>query len=400
MTIKAILIELVKSSASSIQDWFEAQYAQSGGVPYVYHSVDIRYAGYKIAPVDTNLFPAGFNNLSEASREKAVLRAKLYLEKYYPGARNIAIIPENHTRNYYYLENLAVLKEIFLTAGYNTRIGRTSADAQAVQEVLSVTGKMVHIEPFHTNGRNIETQDGFRPDMIILNNDCTSGVPTIIENIDIPVTPPSALGWHVRKKSSHFKAYNAVVGQFAKDFNIDPWLISTIFEECDHVNFKEELGLGCVAKHVDRIVAKIADKYADYGIKETPYVFVKADRGTYGMGVMTAMSGSEVLEINKKIRNKMSMIKGNTEVHEVIIQEGVPTIETVDGHPAESLLYLLGGKGVGCIHRVHQGRDPYTNLNASGMVFSDKADNKESDLCPVEKLVAELAALATMAEHY
>ena len=45
-----------------IEQWFRRQWLQTPA-PF-YASVDLRNAGYKLAPVDTNLFPAGFNNLS------------------------------------------------------------------------------------------------------------------------------------------------------------------------------------------------------------------------------------------------------------------------------------------------------------------------------------------------
>ena len=54
---------LFSSKEKDIDAWFEKQYKNSP--PPFYSSVDLRHSGYKIAPVDTNLFPAGFNNLSE-----------------------------------------------------------------------------------------------------------------------------------------------------------------------------------------------------------------------------------------------------------------------------------------------------------------------------------------------
>ena len=47
-----------------IEHWFRQQW-QSTTAPF-YASVDLRNAGFKLAPVDTNLFPAGFNNLNPA----------------------------------------------------------------------------------------------------------------------------------------------------------------------------------------------------------------------------------------------------------------------------------------------------------------------------------------------
>ena len=39
--------------------------------------------------------------------------------------------------------------------------------------------------------------------------------------------------------------------------------------------------------NVEALLAKIRRKYKEYGIKEKPFVIVKADAGTYGMGIMT-----------------------------------------------------------------------------------------------------------------
>jgi len=46
---------------TDIEQWFRKQWVASPA-PF-YTSVDLRNAGFKVAPVDTNIFPAGFNNL-------------------------------------------------------------------------------------------------------------------------------------------------------------------------------------------------------------------------------------------------------------------------------------------------------------------------------------------------
>ena len=107
------------------------------------------------------------------------------------------------------------------------------------------------------------------------------------------------------------------------------------------VNFGEKQGLECVAMGVEKVLHKIRTHYARYGITSEPYVYVKSDSGTYGMGIMTVKSGDEMLEINKKIRNKMNAIKEGVQSTEVIIQEGVPTADAVEGSPAEPMLYLV-----------------------------------------------------------
>ena len=45
----------------AIEHWLRGQW-QEHVVPF-YCSVDLRNSGFKLAPVDTNLFPGGFNNL-------------------------------------------------------------------------------------------------------------------------------------------------------------------------------------------------------------------------------------------------------------------------------------------------------------------------------------------------
>jgi glutamate--cysteine ligase len=48
-----------------IEHWLRTQ-RQEREIPF-YASVDLRNAGFKLAPVDTNLFPGGFNNLNPES---------------------------------------------------------------------------------------------------------------------------------------------------------------------------------------------------------------------------------------------------------------------------------------------------------------------------------------------
>src|SRR5271157_2725983 len=78
-----------------IEHWFRTQW-QEHTIPF-YTSVDLRNAGFKLAPVDTNLFPGGFNNLSEDALPCAVQAAQVAIERTCPDARGVLLIPENHT---------------------------------------------------------------------------------------------------------------------------------------------------------------------------------------------------------------------------------------------------------------------------------------------------------------
>jgi glutamate--cysteine ligase len=56
-------------------------------------------------------------------------------------------------------------------------------------------------------------------------------------------------------------------------------------------------------------------------------------------------------------------------VHEVIIQEGVHTFESVDGAVAEPVVYMMDTFVVGGFYRVHTGRGVDENLNSPGAQF-------------------------------
>ena len=97
-----------------------------------------------------------------------------------------------------------------------------------------------------------------------------------------------------------------------------------MYAVCDEVNFQEGTGIECLQSQVDALLNKIRRKYKEYGINEKPFVIVKADNGTYGMGIMTVRDAKDVAELNRRTRNKMSVVKDGQEVSRVIIQEGCP----------------------------------------------------------------------------
>jgi glutamate--cysteine ligase len=376
------------------------------GAPF-YSSVDIRHAGFKLAPVDTNLFPAGFNNLSPHARERAAERVKKRLTEYDRDAKRVLIVPENHTRNIGYIDNLTALRGILRDAGCEVVIGSLVATAEQPVQVTNSQGEQIDEEALIRDGSMLKTVTGFTPQLIVLNNDLTSGMPDILRGVSQPIVPRPAQGWHRRRKSIYFDAYDALAREFAMAFALDPWLLTTEFHKCGMVNFGEKKGLDCVALGVEKVLHKIRTHYARYGITQEPYVYVKSDSGTYGMGIMTVKSGDEVVEINKKVRNKMNVIKEGVQSTEVIIQEGVPTFDVIDGAPAEPMVYAVDGFAVGGAYRVNADRDALNNLNAAGMKFVGMCDEKEQSGIAMRDcnfgalgLVASLASLAARREEY
>jgi glutamate--cysteine ligase len=398
--IISVLQNIITTREKEIDTWFAE--ISSKSPLFFYNSVDLRHSGHKLAPVDTNLFPAGFNNLNTNERLNAVKKTKEFFAKYFPDVQNVLIFAEDHTRNTYYLDNIAVLIDIITEAGKNVELSNLATSQSGTPNTLtSQSGHEVTFKPVIKKDNLLQTTDGFVPDFVLVNNDLTDGAPELLLDIKQHVSPPIGLGWFQRRKTSHFDTYNNMAREFCDKFEIDPWLISTYFQRCGLVNFHEKTGLECVALRVDQTIAQIQKKYDEYGIDEAPYVFIKSDRGTYGMGIMTAKSGEEVLEIGKDIRKKMNTIKGGVQNTEVIIQEGIPTIDRVDDNPAEPMIYILGGEPVGCMYRLNTKKDSYGNLNASGMGFvSIASQSNDKQMCKSVALIAKLAAYASSWECY
>jgi glutamate--cysteine ligase len=230
------------------------------------------------------------------------------------------------------------------------------------------SGAKLVLEPIVRNGRRVGL-DGFDPCTVLLNNDLSAGIPPIFENIDQPIIPPLHAGWSTRRKSHHFTAYDEVASEFGKLIDIDPWLINPHFGVCGEINFHERTGEECLARWVDGILEQTREKYREYDIRQEPFVIVKADAGTYGMGIMSVKSADEVVALNRKQRNKMAVVKEGLEVSHVIVQEGVPTFESVNDAVAEPVVYMIDHFVVGGFYRVHTDRGIDENLNAPGMHF-------------------------------
>lgn len=373
----------------------------------VYTSVDIRRNRHKAAVVDANAFPAGFNNLAKRSHANAIDVIGSYMQKVYPGAESLLILGENHTRNRWYFQNLKTLADLFEGAGFDVTLGTLNEDLFPESHVETAQGDTITLHGVVREGDAVMA-DGDVQDVIILNNDLSSGTPDILDGLDQPVTPPPAMGWHRRRKSEHFRIVGELARQLGAHAGFDPWLMSADFQRVDAVDFKAREGLDDVASAVDAVIAGVQAKYDAYGIRRTPSVFVKADAGTYGMGITTAGSGEEFLRINSKGREKMDKGKERQKTTSVIVQEGVTTDITRDGgSTAEPVMYMVCGRVVGGFHRVHGDRGDLDNLNAPGSRFepiaflTDGGDAGEDEAVldevsqHVYQVLGEVASIAT-----
>ncbi|SFD88512.1 glutamate--cysteine ligase [Paracidovorax konjaci] len=361
------LEQRILDAMPAIERWFRLEWMEH--TPPFYTSVDIRNAGFKLAPVDTNLFPGGWNNLTTEMLPLAVQAAMAAIEKICPEARNLLIVPENHSRNTFYLANVIQLQRIFNMAGLNVRVGSISPEIKKPTTVTLPNGDSVTLEPVvRTKGRL--GLKNFDPCTILLNNDLSAGPPGILEELhEQYLLPPLHAGWSVRRKSRHFQSYEEVSKRFGKLLGIDPWLIHPLFSHGEGLDFAEGNGVEALRSAVDAQLAKVRRKYKEYGINEKPFVIVKADNGTYGMGVMTVRDAKDLDALNRKTRNKMAIIKDGQTVSDVIIQEGVLTQERVHEAVAEPVVYMMDRYVVGGFYRMHAERGVDENLNAPGASF-------------------------------
>ena len=354
-----------------IEHWFRNQWKKYQ--PPFYASVDLRNSGFKLAPVDTNLFPAGFNNLCETFLPLSIQAASVAIEKICPEAKKVMIIAESHTRNIFYLKNIYALSEILKNSGLEVKIGTIDPE---IKERLSLTvdkDLIIEIEPITRDGDYvsivIDKEVSYKPCAIILNNDLSGGEPEILKGINQNLIPPLNAGWHKRRKSDHFTQYNKVVDEFSQFTDIDPWLINPYFEKLGNLNFQERKGENELASIVSNMLENINKKYKEYNITQEAYLVVKANAGTYGMGIMIIKNSEDVLNLNRKMRKKMSVIKGGGTITEVIIQEGIHTEESIDQSVAEPVIYMIDRFVVGGFFRVHTSKEKDENLNSPGMHF-------------------------------
>jgi glutamate--cysteine ligase len=363
------LEQRILDSTPAIERWFRLEWMEH--TPPFYSSVDVRNAGFKLAPVDTNLFPDGWNNLTPEMLPLAVQAAMAAIEKICPEARNLLVVPESNPRNSFYLSNLLQLKRVFHQAGLNVRFGSLNADVKAPTTLTLPTGESVVIEPLIRTDRRLGLKD-FDPCTILLNNDLSAGIPGILEDLNEQyLLPPLHASRSVRRMSRHFKAYEEISKRFGKLLGIDPWLINPMFAQCGEVNLAEGVGMDCLTTNVDALLGKIRRKYKEYGINEKPFVVVKADNGSYGnqgMGFMTVRDVKDLQGLNRTTK-KGSTPKDMPLVSEVIIQEGVLTNERVNDAVAEPVVYMMDRYVVGGFYRIHAERGVDENLNAPGASF-------------------------------
>ncbi len=365
MIIKDQVHAQIVSRLRDVQDWFQAE---SKGLFFpFYSSFDIRDSGVKVAPVDANIFPAGFNNICPTDQESAVDIVKDYFARHYPNYRKVIVLTEEHTNNPYYWDNVNTLGKLLIEAGMDVRLAIPRSLPQPLK-VTSAQGFELEVYGAEREGEQVRAGD-LVADLIISNNDFSEAYQDWVTGLKTPINPPHQLGWHQRHKSEFFQEYNILVEGFAKVIGLDPWLLqvqTSLFPEFD-VN--DDSSRAKLADVVDQTMQNLADQYRARSIDAEPFVFVKNNSGTYGLGVVQVNSGDEVRNWNYKSRKKMKAAKGGRDIEQVIVQEGIPTVLTEQGATAEPTIYMIGCQLAGGFLRTHESKGPKESLNSPGAVY-------------------------------
>ncbi len=372
------LEQRVLDSTPAIERWFRLEWMEH--TPPFYTSVDVRNSGFKLAPVDTNLHPSGWNNLTADMLPLAVQAAMAAIEKICPEARNLLLVPDNHNRSNSYLSNLAQLKRIFHAAGLNVRFGSISPDIKSATDFELPNGAVITLEPVLRDNGRLGLKN-FDPCTVLLNNDLATGAPGILEDLSQQyLLPPLHAGWSVRRKSLHFQNYEEVSKRFGKLLGVDPWLINPMFARCGGVNFSENKGMDALSSNIDALLTKVRRKYKEYGINEKPFVVVKSDNSNDGSGAFTVRDVKDLEQIKQRQKNRSSDVRPGAEMTEVLVQEGVLTNERINESVAEPVVYMLDRYVVGGFYRVHADRGMDDNLSGPGSSFVPLAFQRSTHL--------------------
>ncbi|RPJ77257.1 MAG: hypothetical protein EHM20_06420, partial [Alphaproteobacteria bacterium] len=306
--------------------------------------------------------------------------------------------PESHTKNLMYLDHLATFAKLTSEAGYNVFFVSFDSDLfpnnEEFIDLVSNSGAAIKIIKGQIQN-GIILALGERMDVAINNNDQSNPWPIEWKEVSTPIAPTPLIGWFRRQKNTHFAYYKRVADEFANHFGINPDLIQAHFKAVEDVDFETKQGLEKLGSAVDEVISSLAP-----GSK----VFVKASQGTYGMGISVVSSGEEIINMNRKTRNKMDVGKNKIKFTSLLVQEGVETILKYDDNPAEITVYLIDGKSMGGFMRMNSEKDALANLNSRGMIFrklcmSDLIGAAE-DYKAKEAVYSIIARLSTTAAAY
>ena len=354
-SFRSLIHQKIIDNLKNLESWYFEK-TESKQLPF-YSSFDIRDSNFKIACVDANVFPAGFNNICEEDQKRTSELIKTYLNKYNFNIKKILLLAEEHTRNLYYWDNVYIIQSLIQKAGYSVTVCVPGKQISSSQKMITASGRSI----------DLKLLKEVKGDLIISNNDFSV-------RYDLPqgikCIPPFFMGWLSRKKNCFFKEYNLLTEEFANLLKIDSWHLKIDTELFSPFNMQSQDNLSQLKSSSSKMLQTLKDNYQNFSIPEKPYLFLKNNSGTYGLGIINIHDSEELNQWTYQSRKKMKAVKGETNINEIIIQEGIPTaLFSSDNKSAEPVIYMIGSQVAGGFLRSHKTKDHKTNLNSPGVVF-------------------------------
>lgn len=341
------LEQRILEAAPAIERWFRLEWMEH--TPPFYSAADIRNSGFKIAAIDTDLFPQDWQHLPDQMLPLAVQAVQSVIEKTCPEARNLLILPEHHrSADAGYVRSLARLRQILMMAGLNVRFGSIEPAHTSVQQLALGDGQTLAVEPVQWSRSRLTLPD-FDPCMIVLNNDLHEGIPGILEELPAQfLLPPVQSSWTVRRRWRHFGLYEDLARRLAKMLGIDPWLIAPLFAAAPAHDLRNAASVATLAERVEGVLQRVRRKYREYGVPQTPFVTIWPE-GARSEG--EAVSITSVADLSEEQLARLAGSQSGGSAKDFFIQEGVLTCERLDTRSVEPRVCMIDRHVVGGFYR-------------------------------------------------
>ena len=341
------LEEKLLSANAAIERWFRFEWQER--TPPFYCSVDLCNAGYKLAPLRCDLFPNCFNHLSEQMLPLAIQAAVSAIEKYCPDAKGLVFIPDHHAVSDDYWANVLRLTAILKQTGLDVRYGAIDSQLTAPRAVALNDGRQILLEPLTRKGKRVGI-GAFDPCAVLLNHPMPGGLPSVLGNLyEQVLLPPLQAATSQRKLSQHLLALDEIAKRFGKALAIDPWLVNPYFavHHEKSASQSDRVDVIQITTKVETLFKKIRAKYKEHGIKAAVFVTVRPNVDTQKTSAIriNQVAELEALIAADLIQNYPSGL---------VIQEGLQSIETVDGQSTQASVLMVDRFVVGGFYQLSE----------------------------------------------
>ena len=236
--------------------------------------------------------------------------------------------------------------------------------------------------------------DGFDPVLVLLNNDLTAGVPPQLQEMHggQAVLPPLTCRVARAAQEHAFPPPRGRGNTAGVAAGSGPLAAVPSFKPLRRPGLRRKHRVAAAAARGGCTAGAYPCPLRRARHRAAPFVVVKADNGTYGMGIMTLRDAAELSQLGCRALNKMHVIKDGRQTSDVIVQVG--------GGTADTVVSLVNRKVAGAFHRVHAERGTDQNLNAPGARFVPLAEAADTAFSRfyLYAVAARLAALAAAHE--